>query len=65
MTRKYSHWIKSIQSRKARGTAPVTPKPPMADPEIPAGAKLIKTTVRDALRDAMAEEMRRGRCRFS
>ena len=27
--------------------------------EIPAGTKLIKTTVRDALRDAMAEEMRR------
>jgi pyruvate dehydrogenase E1 component beta subunit len=33
--------------------------PPAADPEIPPGAKLIKTTVRDALRDAMAEEMRR------
>jgi len=32
---------------------------PAADPEIPAGAKLNKTTVRDALRDAMAEEMRR------
>jgi pyruvate dehydrogenase E1 component beta subunit len=30
-----------------------------ADPEIPADAKLIRTTVRDALRDAMAEEMRR------
>jgi len=30
-----------------------------ADPQIPAGAKLVKTTVRDALRDAMAEEMRR------
>jgi pyruvate dehydrogenase E1 component beta subunit len=28
------------------------------DPEIPADAKLIKITVRDALRDAMAEEMR-------
>jgi pyruvate dehydrogenase E1 component beta subunit len=32
---------------------------PAADPEIPAGAKLVKITVRDALRDAMAEEMRR------
>jgi pyruvate dehydrogenase E1 component beta subunit len=41
------------------GPAPVAPKPPMADPEIPADTKLIKTTVRDALRDAMAEEMRR------
>jgi pyruvate dehydrogenase E1 component beta subunit len=30
-----------------------------ADPENPAGAKLVKITVRDALRDAMAEEMRR------
>ena len=30
-----------------------------SDPEIPAGTKLNKTTVRDALRDAMAEEMRR------
>ena len=30
-----------------------------ADPETPEGTKLIKTTVRDALRDAMAEEMRR------
>ena len=29
------------------------------DPELPAGTKFIKTTVRDALRDAMAEEMRR------
>jgi pyruvate dehydrogenase E1 component beta subunit len=37
--------------------------PPVAqvanDPEIPAGTKMIKTTLRDALRDAMAEEMRR------
>jgi pyruvate dehydrogenase E1 component beta subunit len=31
----------------------------MHDPEIPADAKLVRTTVRDALRDAMAEEMRR------
>ena len=44
---------------EGEGAAPVTPKPALADPEIPAGAKLNKTTVRDALRDAMAEEMRR------
>jgi pyruvate dehydrogenase E1 component beta subunit len=31
----------------------------MQDPEIPADAKLVRTTVRDALRDAIAEEMRR------
>jgi pyruvate dehydrogenase E1 component beta subunit len=30
-----------------------------ADPEIPAGTEMITQTVRDALRDAMAEEMRR------
>ena len=35
------------------------PKVELRDPEIPAGAKLVKTTIRDALRDAMAEEMRR------
>jgi pyruvate dehydrogenase E1 component beta subunit len=32
---------------------------PEGDPDIPAGAKRVKVTVRDALRDAMAEEMRR------
>ena len=31
----------------------------MHDPDLPQGATLVKTTVRDALRDAMAEEMRR------
>jgi pyruvate dehydrogenase E1 component beta subunit len=30
-----------------------------ADPDIPPGTKLIRLSVRDALRDAMAEEMRR------
>ncbi len=28
------------------------------DPEVPAGTELVRTTVREALRDAMAEEMR-------
>ena len=32
---------------------------PQTDPEVPAGTKMVKITVRDALRDAMAEEMRR------
>jgi pyruvate dehydrogenase E1 component beta subunit len=31
----------------------------MADPDIPAGTEMVPTTVREALRDAMAEEMRR------
>jgi pyruvate dehydrogenase E1 component beta subunit len=38
----------------AAPSAPVEP-----DPEVPAGTEMVKTTVRDALRDAMAEEMRR------
>ncbi|HEY1073664.1 pyruvate dehydrogenase complex E1 component subunit beta [Brevundimonas sp.] len=43
----------------AAAAAPAAPKVELRDPEIPADAKLVKTTVRDALRDAMAEEMRR------
>jgi pyruvate dehydrogenase E1 component beta subunit len=31
------------------------------EPEIPAGTEMVKTTVREALRDAMAEEMRRSK----
>ena len=31
----------------------------LADPEIPAGTEMVEMTVREALRDAMAEEMRR------
>ncbi|MDQ0463062.1 pyruvate dehydrogenase E1 component beta subunit [Caulobacter ginsengisoli] len=46
---------------EGEGAAPVAPKPTveLRDPEIPAGARMVKITVRDALRDAMAEEMRR------
>src|SRR6185312_2550869 len=44
---------------EGEGAAAVTPARPLADPELPAGVKLVKVTVRDALRDAMAEEMRR------
>jgi pyruvate dehydrogenase E1 component beta subunit len=35
------------------------PSAPAADPAIPAGTSFTSTTVREALRDAMAEEMRR------
>ena len=31
----------------------------VADPAVPAGTEMVKTTVREALRDAMAEEMRK------
>ncbi|WP_300541691.1 pyruvate dehydrogenase complex E1 component subunit beta [Maricaulis sp.] len=33
--------------------------PDASDPDVPEGTKMVETTVRDALRDAMAEEMRR------
>lgn len=36
----------------------------LADPAIPAGTSFTQTTVRDALRDAMAEEMRRDEAVF-
>jgi pyruvate dehydrogenase E1 component beta subunit len=39
--------------------AKTEPGPAPADPDIPAGTKLVRLSVRDALRDAMAEEMRR------
>ena len=32
-----------------------------ADPDLPAGVEMVPTTIRDALRDAMAEEMRRDK----
>ncbi|WP_337185354.1 pyruvate dehydrogenase complex E1 component subunit beta [Phenylobacterium sp.] len=44
---------------EGEGPAAVTPKETLKDPELPEGVTLVKTTVRDALRDAMAEEMRR------
>ncbi|HEV7156940.1 MAG TPA: pyruvate dehydrogenase complex E1 component subunit beta [Caulobacteraceae bacterium] len=44
------------ERRQAR---PVPPPAELNDPDIPAGAKTQRTSVRDALRDAMAEEMRR------
>ncbi|WP_294137204.1 pyruvate dehydrogenase complex E1 component subunit beta [Sphingobium sp.] len=37
---------------------PVAVKATVADPSLPAGTEYVKTTVREALRDAMAEEMR-------
>jgi pyruvate dehydrogenase E1 component beta subunit len=40
--------------------APAAPEAKAAaDPDIPAGTEMVQTTVREALRDAMAEEMRR------
>jgi pyruvate dehydrogenase E1 component beta subunit len=49
-----------------KGAAPVAaPKTEVAaDPEIPEGTEFVNQTVRDALRDAMAEEMRRDELVF-
>ncbi len=53
-----------IAAPKSAGEGAAVPRPKqpeLADPEIPEGAKLVRITVRDALRDAMAEEMRRDK----
>ncbi|MFD2653613.1 pyruvate dehydrogenase complex E1 component subunit beta [Brucella rhizosphaerae] len=45
---------------KKAASVPAAPKVEVAaDPDIPAGTEMVSTTVREALRDAMAEEMRR------
>lgn len=48
---------------KSEASAPVAAQPAEveapSDPEVPAGTPMVSTTVREALRDAMAEEMRR------
>ena len=48
---------------EGRGPAPA-PVVELKDPELPEGTKLNRVTVRDALRDAMAEEMRRDESVF-
>jgi pyruvate dehydrogenase E1 component beta subunit len=45
------------QPKAAAPSAPQAVAEP--DPEVPAGTEMVKQTVREALRDAMAEEMRR------
>jgi pyruvate dehydrogenase E1 component beta subunit len=48
--------------KKEEGAAAKLSQPapaPAADPDLPAGTAMVKLTVREALRDAMAEEMRR------
>jgi pyruvate dehydrogenase E1 component beta subunit len=56
------------KSPAAEARAPATPKPASAEPppqqaspepDVPEGTEMVTMTVRDALRDAMAEEMRR------
>ena len=56
---------KAVESGAPKGKAPsgtdklASSAQPAADPDIPAGTNLVKLTLREALRDAMAEEMRR------
>ncbi|MDH4384154.1 MAG: pyruvate dehydrogenase complex E1 component subunit beta [Caulobacter sp.] len=49
----------AVRAEPKAPVAPVAVSAPLQDPEIPAGTKMVRITVRDALRDAMAEEMRR------
>ncbi|MBR0756877.1 pyruvate dehydrogenase complex E1 component subunit beta [Bradyrhizobium jicamae] len=51
---------KSETKAEAPAAAPAAPAAVAApDPEIPAGTEMVTQTIREALRDAMAEEMRR------
>jgi len=51
------------ETESTAGTAPAgtqaAPSEPISEPEVPAGTEMVDMTVREALRDAMAEEMRR------
>ncbi len=50
---------KPVAEAKAAPAAPAQAAAPKADPEVPEGTKFRSQTVREALREAMAEEMRR------
>jgi pyruvate dehydrogenase E1 component beta subunit len=51
----------AAKSARAETPAPAAPAKAAAepDPEVPEGTEMVTMTIRDALRDAMAEEMRR------
>jgi len=52
----------NVAPASSEAAAPVAAAPKIevaADPDIPTGTEMVSTTVREALRDAMAEEMRR------
>jgi len=50
---------KAPASAPSAVAAQPSPEPPTDEPELPAGTAMASMTVREALRDAMAEEMRR------
>jgi len=45
----------TVEARPKEGQEPASLK---VEPDVPAGTEMVRTTVREALRDAMAEEMR-------
>jgi pyruvate dehydrogenase E1 component beta subunit len=47
------------ETPKAEAPASPAKTPAAPDPEVPAGTEMVTMTIREALRDAMAEEMRR------
>ncbi|MCP5387968.1 MAG: pyruvate dehydrogenase complex E1 component subunit beta [Novosphingobium sp.] len=51
--------VPEVSPASAAKVTPPTPKPRPEDPAVPAGTNMRSATVREALRDAMAEEMRR------
>lgn len=56
-----------LEAPKAEAKAPkppAAPSEPNPDPEIPEGTEMVTQTIREALRDAMAEEMRRDETVF-
>jgi pyruvate dehydrogenase E1 component beta subunit len=54
--------VQEPPAAKAPAKAPAAPETKAAaDPDIPAGTEMVTTTMREALRDAMAEEMRRDK----
>jgi pyruvate dehydrogenase E1 component beta subunit len=56
---------KAAEAAPAAAAAPATPAAPkfeaVADPDLPAGVEMVEMTVRQALNEAMAEEMRRDK----
>ena len=55
---------KDMPADKKERPAPAQAKAPAAEPEVPEGTAMREQTVREALRDAMAEEMRRDEAVF-
>ena len=49
---------KKAPEAEKKGAAPALAAAPAVDPDVAAGTEMVKTSVREALRDAMAEEMR-------